>query len=461
VRRPGPLIFLLAVALPALLLPPPEPWAIEVRRIDADGAERVCAPEFARLILPDRESLRADALFADLAYAADAAGPDGCATIVAALAALALLTGLWGRGLRCGLRRLLLVLALGAPVVLGLLYASSFLEGRRLELGPAAQGFVTANLHAHTDRSTGLLPARRVMEWHLHRGFGVLCVTDKNSLRAGEEAARAAAALRGDPPLLVLPGEEYQGEAHVVLVNARRTFTPGKDSLAGVLREVREGGGAAVLAHPWYGIRLPPPFERMLELSLDGVEAVNRAVQADRQTVAAAARRGKALLGALDYKYGPHVTAVTLLPRRDARTAAGVVDALRGGRTLVLFAVPGGTMLSTSFDAQPLWLNGARKGLRSLAETRRPRRLVWLASLAALLLLWRLATRREEPPARPRAWRLVFLGCCLAEFLLLGLVSWQVRERLGTVPVDLLLLAGGVVALPLLASLHAVSCADR
>ncbi|MGQ0613349.1 MAG: PHP domain-containing protein [Planctomycetaceae bacterium] len=460
-KRPGPLLLLAALALALLLLPPLEVWSIEVRRIDADGTERACPPEFATLVLPERESPRIDALFVDLCYAADAAGPDGCATLVAALALLALLTGLFGRGVRAGARRLLLVVALSCPAVLALLYASCFQEGRRLELGPAARGFVQANLHAHTDRSTGLLPARDVARWHWSRGIRVLCVTDKNNHQSSLEAIQAAAALQADPPFLVLPGEEYQGDAHVVLVNAKRTFRPDRDSLAATLAEVREGGGATILAHPWYGIRLPPPFERMLEQGIDGMEVVNRVVQAGMQMTSAAVRGKKSLLGALDFKYGPHVTAVTLLTSRDAASAEGVVDALRNARTLALFAVPGGSMASSSFEAQPLWLNGARRGLRSLAETPRPRRLVWLASLAAILALWRLATRRRSPPSRPRAWRALFLLCCGAQFLLLGLVSWQVREALGTLPVRLLLAAGAVAALPLLASLHALSCDER
>jgi len=461
VKRPAPLLLLVVVALPLLLFPPLEAWPIDVRRIDAEGVEHPCPPEFARLVLPDRASPRVDALFVDLCYAADAAGPDGCATLVGALALLALLTGLFGHGMRTGLRRLLLVLALSTPAVLALLYSSCFLEGRRLELGKAAQGFVQANLHAHTDHSTGLLPARDVMLWHWSRGIRVLCVTDKNSHESSLEAMRAAAALQADPPFLVLPGEEYQGDAHVVLINAKRTFRPDRDSLAATLAEVRKGGGATILAHPWYGIRLPPPFEAMLERGIDGMEVVNRVVQAGMQMTLAAVRGKKALLGALDYKYGPHVTAVTLFTSRDTASVEGVVDALRNARTLVLFAAPGGSMVSSSFDAQPLWLNGARRGLRSLAETPRPRRLVWLASLAAILVLWRLATRNRKPPTRPRIWRLVFLVCCAVQFLLLGLVSWQVREVAGTVPVRLLLAAGAVVTLPLLAALHALSCHER
>lgn len=456
----GPLLTLAALAAAILLAPVLEPWPIAVKRIELDGGEHACAPEFARLVLPDRATPRPFAFFDDLAYAAAAAGEHGVVTLVAAIALLSVLPGLWNRGLRCGARRLLLTFALGAPATVALLHYSSFLEGRRLVLGPAAQGYVLANLHAHSDRSTGLLSPRRLVAWHAARGFRVMSVTDKNLAAPSLEAVRAARALGASESLLVLPGQEYQGDAHVVLLGSTRDLRPRPGDLAFVLEEVRRAGGAAILAHPWYGIRLPHPLERMLEMQIDGVEVVNRAVQGGMRTIAAAERTKRALVGSLDYKYGPHVTSVTLLPERMAGSLAGVVQALRERRTRALFAIPGGTMAATSYDTRPLWLNGARDGLRSLLETPRPRRLVWIATLAVFAALWTLATRRRERPERPGLWRALFVGCALAELALLAPLSWQVRAAIGTVPVDVLVGLGAILAIPLLASAHNVACAE-
>jgi len=455
----------LIVAAAALLAPVLEPWPIEVRRIEPDGREYLCAPGFARLELPDRATLRVGAFLEDLAYAAAAAEERGAPVLVAAIALLSILPGLWGRGLRCGMRRLLLVFALGAPITVGLLYASCFLEGRRLVLGPEASGYVLANLHAHSDRSTGLLPPADLVRWHWSRGFRAMSVTDKNLAEPGMEAAAAARVLDGgrppEPPILVLPGEEYQGDAHVVLLGARETYAPDRYSLAQALDEVRRGGGAAILAHPWYGIRMPHPLERMLETNVDAVEVVNRAVQGGMQTLNAVERAKKALVGALDYKHGPHVTAATLFPERAATSLAGVVEALRERRTRVLFAVPGGAMASTSYDTQPLWLNGARAGLRSLLETPRSRRVVWIGWIAVIAALWTVGTRQRANPGRRGLWRTIFFACALLELLLLAPLSWQVRGVMGTIPVRALLAAGALVAVPLLASAHNLACAEE
>jgi hypothetical protein len=456
----GPLGVFLALAAAILAAPVLEPWPIAVKRIEPDGGEHACAPEFARLALPDRATPRPLAFFDDLAYAASAAGEHGLATIVAAIALLALVAGLWSRGLRCGGRRLLLTLALGAPVSVALLYHSCFLEGRRLVLGPSAGGYVLANLHAHSDRSTGLLSPRRLVAWHAARGFRVMSVTDKNLATPSLEAERAARAMGAADSFLVVPGQEYQGDAHVVLLGARRDLRPRPGDLAFVLEEVRESGGGAILAHPWYGIRLPHPLERMLEMQIDGVEVVNRAVQGGMHALNAAKRANRALVGALDYKYGPHVTSVTLLPERMAGSLSGVVQALRERKTRVLFAVPGGTMAATSYDTRPLWLHGARDGVRSLLETPRPRRLVWIATLALFVGLWALATRRRAPTARTGLWRALFLAAALLELALLAPLSWQVRAAVGTVPVDVLVGLGALFAVPLLASAHNLACSE-
>lgn len=489
-RRVGSLVFTVGVLAAAVFAPPVEEERdLVVRCIDASGADRACAPEFARVSEPAREDPELAALLHDFAYAAAEAGPEGCGWLLCGLAAIVLVFGLWSRGFRCALRRVMLTFALGVPLGIYLVYASSFLDGRRIVLGPEARDEVACSLHAQTDRTTGLLSPRAVVKWHAQRGFRVLNVSDKDQVAAGHEARLAARTMDLTPSMLVLVGEEWHGSPDLVLLNVKRAWRPRqmpihpqnvKEKIEEVVDGVQGEGGAVFLAHPWSKIPETVTLEDVLEAGVDGIEIVNGVIHGGTQRIRLAREYEKALVGVIDYKYGPHVNALTLLPaatvltRSGEPSAAGVVRALRNAQTKVLYAVPGGARTGAEYAAADLGVTGAMAGLRTLQETPLRRRAVWFGWLAGIAILWWLAQmehdflwravfrreRKRREGVGVRGARILFVACCVAEYVLAGGLGWQVREAVA-LPVPVLLAIAAAVAVPLLASSVVLSRAER
>ena len=459
-----------AVGIAAAVLIPAQadPEDLKLRCIDGvSGRDEECVDTFAHVVVPDRTKVTPWALPQDLAYAAAAAGPEGCGWLLIGLALVALVTGLWSRGLLGGVRRLLLLFALGVPFCFALFYGSCFLEGRRIRLGPEADGeYVICSLHSQTDRTTGLLSPKDVVRWHYQRGFRVLNVSDRDDIRAGQEAVAYARSEGFTPPMLVLVGEEWHVHPDLVLVNVKRARTAHRledAALQQTVADVRREGGLVFVAHPWAKLE-PRTLDMMLRSGVDGCEIVNGVIHGGSLVIEAARRHKKALVGVIDYKYGPHVNAVTLLRASRAQTGVGVVAAVRERDTKVLYAVPGGTTTGAAYEAADLGVTGAAVGLRALFETPRPRRATWLVWLAIVVLLWWLTVREPKSdvrrPLSRRQARVMFLACCLIEFVLPAGASWEVREVVGAVPVAALLGIAAVVAVPLLAAAHTLARAD-
>ncbi len=451
------LLYLAAAAALVLVPPVRKPRSAKVRIIEPSGAERDCDPEFAFLERPDRTRITPWAPGIDFAYAAAEAGPVGMAGILFLVAFGPLFVGLWCQGVRCGLRRLLVTFALGVPACLALAYGSCFLPGRLIRLGPAASEWVPASLHTQTDRTTGLLSPRYLLDWHYLRHFRVVNISDKDTIAPGVEARKIARTRRYVPSLLVLVGAEWHGHPDLVLVHAKRDWIPrsmpAKTRMKRTIDGVRNAGGAVILAHPW--AKLAIPLDEAMATGLDGVEAVNGVIHGGAHVVQAARRHQKAIVGTIDYKFGPHVNAMTLLPARLARDADGVVLALRSRQTRVLFAVPGGARTGTAWAAGEPGLMGTVNGLRTLLETSRQRRAIWLLWLVVMSLLWRLVSRGGATEGRLKSRRvaaLLFAFSCLVEFAVPVCLSWQVRGAWRSIPVPVLIAVASIFAVPLLAS---------
>lgn len=459
--------FFAVVALVVLVPPQRGLDDLAVRRIDRDGNDTVCPPEFAYAKVPDRSDPHPLAAMEDFAYAAAEAGPLGTGTLLLAIALLALVSGLWAHGLRCGLRRMLVTFGVGVPLCIGMLYASSFLEGRDIALGPDADAFVKCSLHTQTDRTTGILSPRELVAWHAQRGFRVLNVSDRDGIAGAVEAQRIAMESDAKESLLVLVGEEWHGHPDLVLVNVARSWDPDEfpadERIVRTVRGVREQHGAVFIAHPW--AKLDLRLEDALRAGVDGVEAVNGIIHGGDLVLTAARREQKALLGVLDYKFGPHVSALTLIRAIDATSPRAVVGAIRDRRTIVLYAIPGGPISGAGWDAAYYpGLAGAMAGLRSLAEVPWRRRLVWVGWIWGVFLLWWVsgsgAGAREGGIGKPlgaAGARTVLIVCCVIEFVLPAGLSWQVRALVGPIPLRLLLGAAAVVAVPLLAASRILS----
>jgi hypothetical protein len=476
-------LLLCSAALAALcFLPPVRAARIpDVRCIEASGTDRPCTPEEARVQMPRRDAVTLLAPLHDFAYAAADAGPEGCVWVLAGLVFLAVVLGLWSQGIRGACRRAALVLALGGPVCLALLYTSCLLDGRVIRLGPKLIDHVPASLHNHTDRSTGLLSPRNLVIWHVKRGFRVLNVSDKDTIRGGVLAREALARLieeRGPltPPLVVTVGDEWHGQPDIVFVHATREPRlppePPKSlskeerhahrlrHLAELAAEVHADGGALFLAHPWSKVPGEMSLEEIFDAGLDGVEVANGVIHGGDARIRAALDAKKRLFGVIDHKFGPHVNAITLLDAGLARTPEGVARAVREGPTSVLYAIPGGPRSSEEWKAAAVGLRGVKAGRDSLLEAPLRRRAVWFAWGILGLLVWWLATRRRRGLGKAAA-RTLFVVCAVAELSLLLIVWSEVRFALGTVAVPVLLRIATVLAIPLLAASHSLALLER
>jgi hypothetical protein len=453
----------------------------DVQSIDAAGRDTPAPKTLAWVEAPKRDQVTLLAPFHDLAYAAADAGPEGCLWVLGGVVLLAVVRGLWSQGIRGALRRAILAVALGAPACVGFLYVSCLLDGRMIRLGPDAAEYVPASLHNHTDVSTGLLSPRQVVIWHLKRGFRVLNISDKDSIQGGvrgREALRRLDEQKGPflPPLLVVVGNEWHGQPDIVFVNTTHEPALPPEPPADLPKEERHAhrlryladlatrihaeDGALFLAHPWSKVPGAMTLEEIFAAGLDGVEVVNGVIHGGDGRIRAALDAKKSLFGVIDYKYGPHVTAITLLEERLARTPEGVAKAVREGRKLVLYAIPGGQRSPEEWRAARVGLRPALEGLDSLREAPRERRAVWFAWGLLGLVLWWLATRTEKGLGKA-AGRVVFAACAAAELGLMLFLWSEVRFAVGTVPVPILLVAHAVIAVPLLAASHSLAILER
>jgi len=453
------------LALVIYLMPVERGPELRLRWIDSEGVDRPCPPSRARVTRPDRTRPDPFALFKDLAYAAAAGGPHGAAILLLLGALPIVLFGLWCRGFSCALRRLWCTLALGVPLAAALIFTSCFLPGRSIRLGPDASGYVTAALNTKTHYSTGMLSPRQLRDWHLRHDIGVLNVSDRNTI----EGARATAEYNRERPLpapmTVIVGQELSIRPDLILLHVDRVRDPAASEVEEVARSVRAGGGATFVAHPWS--RLDEPLGKTLERGVDGAEIVNGVIHGGQGVIDAARRfgRSKALVGVTDLKFGPHLNVVTLIPRNLAGSPRGVALALRKGVTEVLYAVPGGAVSAAEYHAgefKQLKTVGVLPALRSLLETTRARRTVWLGTLLLILALWWLSITPVRRPQLPRGFaRLAFWASGLLLILSPFALHWEVRAVLGPVPAPWLAFASAPIALVVLACSHNLALYER
>jgi len=449
---------LLLVVLAGILLGAPSRPVdpTKLRWVDRAGVDQPCPEGRASVRFPDRDRFSVFALFEDLAYAVGEGGGEGAAALLLLVAMPVTLLGLWCRGFGCALRRLWTTLALGVPLGVGLLYASCFLPGRGIELGPEANHLVLANLHTKTHYSTGFMSPAQLRDWHYAHKVRVLNVADRDQIEGAREAAQYNFERPLEPPMTVIVGQHWRAHPDLVFVNVDRLWEGGDADRAHVIDGVRKMGGASFVAHPWDRMD-GTTLREVLAVGADGAELVNGVIDGGREVVEAvhASEPPRALLGVTDPKFGPHLNAVTLIPRTLAGSPRAVATAIRKGLTEVLYAVPGGTVSSRERAANPLRSSGVLPALYSLGEVRLGRRAVWLATIAFMLGLWWISTHKVTRPRLRKAWARVlfwFSGLVLLASPLL--LSWQLRAAIGPIPVPVVLLSVAPFAVTLLASAH-------
>ncbi len=115
----------------------------------------------------------------------------------------------------------------------------------------APGAFVKAQLHCHTTNSDGKLPPAWVAEAHYRCGYGVLAITDHNTVTDPPAFAR--------PDFCYLPGVEINAPGptgrnfHVVVLGLSESERPAERTpVAEAMRQALAKGGFAFVAHPYW-----------------------------------------------------------------------------------------------------------------------------------------------------------------------------------------------------------------
>ena len=224
---------------------------------------------------------------------------------------------------------------------------------------PVRYEVLRGDFHMHTVHSDGTLsPADRVMEaWQY--GYDVIAITDHRNFQAYEEALPMAEALG----ILLIRGMEtgLSGQEHLVTLDFSADYEPrnphqwaeaegqGQVFYRQQWQRLAAAGGFVLYAHPHVGLREPMLWGISQGL-LQGIEVKNDVVGSDWNTVAShgtywypfafdwAVEHNLTIFANSDV-HGPRgdaEQAVTLVLATD-RSQAGVMEALRAGRTVACF----------------------------------------------------------------------------------------------------------------------------
>jgi len=197
---------------------------------------------------------------------------------------------------------------------------------------------LTADFHVHAFPGDGSLAPWMLRREASRAGLDVFAVTNHNMVftaRFAEWMARRS----GGP--IIIAGQEITNPAyHLIAVGVTRTVNADQPAAA-VIRDVHAQGGVAIAAHPM------PRFhgydDDQTVASLDGTEAAHPVDRVSGQEEFTAfferARRLKpsiAPIGSSDFHVSPALAVCRTLVFARKATAAGVIDAIRDGRTVAV-----------------------------------------------------------------------------------------------------------------------------
>jgi hypothetical protein len=273
-------------------------------------------------------------------------------------------------------------------LVAGLLLGSA---ADRIPSRPASRvgdyWLLSGDFHVHASPGDGALSPWMLRDEAARAGLDVIAATNHNQSFTGRLAARISEA--GNGPLM-LAGEEITNPGyHMIAVGIERAVDGAHLSAADAIADVHAQGGVAIAAHP--SRRFSGYDDDSVVAMLDGTEAMHSDVHrlsGFRSEIEMFYTRGRrvnpdlAAIGSSDFHIMPPVMGRcrTYLFVRE-RTKAGVLDAIRNGRTLAvdgdgrlqgdpsLIQLLGENRPAGRQDTQPAWrrLSMALAGLGALA----------------------------------------------------------------------------------------------
>ena len=191
------------------------------------------------------------------------------------------------------------------------------------------------DFHVHSFPATWstLSPIGTVLEAR-HRGLDVIAMTPHESIWAAKLGAWFTQRIGG--PIVIVGEEITAPRYHLIGVGMSKTIPYGMP-LADALASVHAQGGVAIIAHPYDMDWLADDAPELR--AIDGAEVVRPEALASEEAAARLraffARGSFTAIGSSDFHgLGPMGYARTWVFAREA-TVAGVMDALRNGRTVV------------------------------------------------------------------------------------------------------------------------------
>lgn len=190
--------------------------------------------------------------------------------------------------------------------------------------------FTAFDFHTHTTYSSGLLTPQQQIDWHRKRGFSGLAFTDSDRLLP---AAEFAALQARNPTMLLLNGQEYRGDKHLLFFNLKSAIPSSRYGVTAALREAQRQGALVIAPHSWSPARSPRAKE-FLAAGVPALEAWNGVVF-DRGSLDAARAANAAVVATTDTgsKSGSQCFNWTLLPL--GLNQAKVLRALRLKKTAI------------------------------------------------------------------------------------------------------------------------------
>lgn len=250
---------------------------------------------------------------------------------------------------------------------------------------------LAGDFHVHASPGDGALSPWMLREEAARAGLDVIAVTNHNQTFTGRLAGRVSQS--GDGPLMIEGEEITNPQYHMIAVGIERTVRGAQVSAADAIADVHAQGGVAIAAHP--SRRFHGYDDDAVVAMLDGAEAMHSDVHRDKvfrgelEVFFARARSVNpdiAAIGSSDFHAMPPVIGRcrTYLFVRE-RTKAGVLDAIRNGRTLAvdgdgrltgdpdLIQLVGKVRLAGRTDKHPAW----RRASMTLS---------WLGALGLIVL---------------------------------------------------------------------------
>ena len=227
---------------------------------------------------------------------------------------------------------------LGAFIV----FAAAIGAGTVTDVAPSATPrgptVLAGDFHVHAMPGDGILPVWEIQREAGRRGLGVVGITNHNDNLAMRLARRLN--LLTEYPI-VISGEELTTRGfHIAAIGVEAMVDPqlpARDAIASIHAQ----GGVAIAAHPESGSWLPMDPETLREL--DGAEVAHpliidepeQAEQLERFLERARqANPGIAAIGSTDYHGGAPLGVCRTYLLVDEVSAAGVLTAIRHGRTV-------------------------------------------------------------------------------------------------------------------------------